>query len=605
MPLDAASAYYESMSPSLLASLPAVAKESDALPGKDWGTIFTHLESRLGALRSWRWSWWSYWAALAEYILPKRYKYLVVSNTMNRGLDLNTNIVDGTATLAMQICAAGLWSGLTSPSRPWFELNVGLPWVQLDEEGSAWLHDTQERLYVVLGQSNFYTIMAQAFQDVATFGTAPVIMVEDFEDIIRCYLPCSGEYYLGVGSRLSVDTLYREFNLTILGIVEMFGLDNCPSEVRAMWAQGGGSLENEMTVCQAIEPNFALSDRSGAKSIRVVPGSFPFREVYWLKGRKTERELSRRGFHERPFFAARWSVTSNDAYGRSPGMDCLGDAKQLQLETRRKAEFIEKLVRPPMGANVEMKNQPASILPGQVTYTSTEGGKKGFWPLYEVQPSALPPMIEDLKEIQERIRKAFFVDTFKAITNMAGVEPRNEMELTQRILEGLQETGPFIELFETEFADPAIMRVIAIMQRRNLLKPKPQSLRNVPIKITYNSMLRQAQISAETATMEKTFAIAGSMSEAAKAAGRPDPARVLNLDKALRVYGEKVGFEADLFFTPEQVAENDAATAKQSAQQQAMAATLPAVQAAQGLSKTPIGGGQTALGAMLGTQGGQ
>ena len=38
--------------------------------------------------------------------------------------------------------------------------------------------------------------MAQAFQDIVVFGTAPVIVYEDFEDIIRLYLPCAGEYYL-------------------------------------------------------------------------------------------------------------------------------------------------------------------------------------------------------------------------------------------------------------------------------------------------------------------------------------------------------------------------------------------------------------------------
>jgi hypothetical protein len=71
-----------------------------------------------------------------------------------------------------------------------------------------------------------------------------------------------------------------------------------------------------------------------------------------------------RGFKGDPFAVARWATTSNDAYGRSPCMDALGDNKQVQLETLRKAEFIEKGVRPPMGADPELKNEPASIMPG-------------------------------------------------------------------------------------------------------------------------------------------------------------------------------------------------------------------------------------------------
>ena len=88
---------------------------------------------------------------------------------------------------------------------------------------------------------------------------------------------------------------------------------------------------------------------------------------------KTEAELSRQGFFEKPFIAMRWATTSNDPYGRSPGMEVLGDNKQLQLETRRKAEFLEKGVRPPMGAHPSLKNQPSSIRPGDITYTPIEG----------------------------------------------------------------------------------------------------------------------------------------------------------------------------------------------------------------------------------------
>jgi hypothetical protein len=148
-------------------------------------------------------------ASLAEYILPRRYHFLIVSNTMVRGIPLNNTIVDSTATLAMQTCAAGMWSGLTPPTRPWFKLGVSIDWIELDDDAKAWLEDAERVLYYVFANSNFYNVMAQAFQDVATFGTAPVIMYEDAEAVLRCYLPCSGEYYLAVGSRLTVDTLYR------------------------------------------------------------------------------------------------------------------------------------------------------------------------------------------------------------------------------------------------------------------------------------------------------------------------------------------------------------------------------------------------------------
>lgn len=598
-----ATAHYDHMGPTLLAMQPPSAGDDRGTNDADWGDIYAHLESRLQGLRNWRWSWWSHWAQCAEYILPRRYHWFITANQMWRGNQINTSIIDGTPTQAMYICAAGLWSGLTPPSRPWFKMGIALPWVELDKDGKDWLHDTEQKIYTVLGQSNFYNTMAQAFQDVATFGTAPVVIYEDAEDMIRCYLPCAGEYYLGAGARLSIDTFYREFTFTVAQIVEMFGIDACPGDVRSLWNVGGGQLETEFVVCQAIEPNFVLSGRSGRKNITVVPGSFTYREIYWLRGQKMNHELSRRGFHERPFMAARWSVVSNYAYGRSPAMDALGDTKQLQRETLRKGELIEKFVRPPMGANAELKNEPSSVRPGDVTYCSTEGGKKGFWPLFEPNPAALPAIVNDLDLVRERINKYFFTNIFMAITQMAGVQPRNELELTKRDLERLQVLGPFIEIFETEFAEPALQRVMGILDRRGLLKPKPASLKNVPLKISFVNILRLAQQGSEAVSLKDLAVTGAAASEAAQAAGLPNPLRTVNWDKWYRKYGEAANAPNEIFFTDQEVKQQDQARAKATQAQHAMAATTQAVQAASALGNTPMGG-NTALGALMGTGGG-
>ena len=596
MPLDTAP--YEESSTLLLARQSV--DEGDQAPARDWPDIFQALETRLAAMRTWRFSWWAYWADLARCILPRRYHWLVTANTMNRGNALNDFIVDSTATLAMQTCAAGMWSGLTPPTRPWFKLGIGVDWIELDDAAKGWLEEAERMLYYVLGQSNFYNIMAQAFQDVATFGTAPVIMYEDSDTVLRCYLPCAGEYYLAVGSRLDVDTFYREMTMTVRQIVDMFRAENCPHVVRQKWVEGGGSLETEFVVAHAIEPNFAISKRRGNEKITVVPGSFAFREVYWLKAQQTESDLSRRGFHERPFFVSRWSVVSNDPYGRSPGMDTLGDTKQLQMETRRKGEFIEKLVRPPMGANVEMKNEPSSILPGHVTYSNTEGGKKGFWPLFEMVPAALTPMIEDIKEVQERIKRCFFVDLFMAITQMEGVQPRNELELTKRDLERLQALGPFVNLFETETAAPAVTRALGILMRRKLVKPMLPSLLGLPLKVECITMMKIAQAASANTGIAGVVAQAIQMSQGAKESGAPDPLDNIDMDEAIRIMAENGQVVSKVIRSANDVTKMRATRAQQQQAQQATALAPAAVSAAQQLSQTDPRAG--ALGAMLGNR---
>lgn len=603
-PAMLAKAPYADMGPSLLAQQPVTPIDKmDGPSNFKWDVVFQHLESRLGSLRMWRYSWWSTWSRLAEFFNPRRYTWVVVANRMNRGNYLNDAIIDSTGLLAVQTCASGMWTGLTNPARPWIKMESQLPWIKLDADGKEWVEDTEQRLYTVLAQSNFYTVLAQAFQDLVVFGTAPFVIYEDFEDVIRLYLPCAGEYFLGAGSRLSIDTFYREFCLTVAQIVEQFKVENCSEQVRNLWNQGGAALDQEIVVAHAIEPNFELSDRgNGAKKVRVVPGGFAYREVYWLKGQKTSKPLSVTGFRSKPFAAFLWSRVSNDAYGRPPCMDALGDSKQVQLETRRKAEFIEKLVRPPMGANPEMKNEPSSIVPGNITYTNTEGSKKGFWPLFEVQPQALAPMVQDIKEVNARIEKALFVDVFMAITQMQGVQPRNELELTKRDLERLQKLGPVITLVEEELRI-TLHRILDIMQRRKMLKPKPKSLQDVPIKIDFMSLMRIAQRSATAVSMKDFMATMGGMSSAAKAAGIPDPLRRVNLDKTAEKFADVTNFPSDCLYTDDEVKQHDAIRQQEMAKAQAPQQMGAAVQAAKTLSETNTGG-QTALSQLLGTPGG-
>lgn len=592
---------YEDLTPLVLAAQP-VSPPPRRMPtvSEAWDATYTHLESRRTRLYSDRTSWLAHWARVAELFLPRRHHWVVTPNKSSRGSGKNDAIINSTGSLALQIGASGLWSGMTNPARPWFKLVPSIETMEIDQAGKEWIEDTENRVYTILHKSNFYTTMAQAFQDVMAFGTAPVVMYEDYDDVIRCYLPCAGEYFLGCGARLDVDTLYREFTLTVLQIVDMFKIENCPEDVAMLWYNGGGSLEKEFIVCHAIEPNFAIAARGKDRArVNLVSQSFPYREVYWLRGKKSPRPLSVRGFNERPFMVARWSTTSNDAYGRSACMDALGDNAQLQHEERRKGEFIDKLVRPPMGADPELKNEPSSIIPGMITYMSTANGKKGFWPLFEVQPTAMAPMIQDINGVQERINRALFVDAFMAITRMEGVQPRNELELTKRDLERLQIFGPFVKLFENEFAGPALGRVLAIAQRRRMLKPMPPSLQGIPLKVEYVSILKVAQQSVEAVAMKDYMATMGALSSAAKAGGIPDPIRVVDWDKFARRLAELGLVSPDLMFTESEVAEHDEARQEVQSGFAAAPVGMAAVNAAKTLSQTPLGG-NSALDAIIG-----
>src|SRR6185369_16659004 len=199
--------------------------------------------------------------------------------------------------------------------------------------------------------------------------------------------------------------------------------------------------------------------------------------------------LRARGFHDWPVMAPRWDVQSNDPYGRSPGMDALGDIKQLQQETRRKAQAIDKMVNPPLLADVQLKNQPMSLLPGGVTYVSGLGrDREGARPIYTIMPP-IAEMMQDIREVQQRIKITFHNDLFTGITDLQTV--RTATEIDARREENLVLLGPVLERILGEGLGKAIDRAWGIMWRGRLFPTPPQALAGQPthIQVDYVSML--------------------------------------------------------------------------------------------------------------------
>lgn len=596
--------HYQKAGATLLSQQSPDPKPERAVDFQEWQTLRGHLEARLIGLRNWRESWWNQnWSDLAQYIEPRRSIWLTQStggiptpNNMTRGRPINSSIVDPTATFAVRVCAGGLMSGLASPSRPWFKVVPSLRNFSIDAAAREWLDETEDRIYTVLAGSNFYNSFAQECEDLVVFGTAPCIIYEDEKDLIRCYNPVIGEYYLSSGATMRVDGLYRTFVMTIAQIVDFFGVDNCSADIQKLWEAKGNSLDTERVIGHSIEPNFGIQKTDAGK----IPGNFAWREVYWVYGAGSEKPLSMKGFVDQPFTAARWAIQSNDAYGRSPGMDVLPDVIQLQVETMRKAEAIEKQVRPPLIADMQLKNQPSSILPGHVTYVQNLGPGSGMRPIYDVNPD-INAMMQDLAAIQGRIKIGLFNDLFLMLEQ----NPNNKMtayEVAQKVQEKLQVLGPVIEGLLNESLKPRLKRVFNIMKRNGLISPPPDSLKGVPLDLQFVSMLALAQKAAATGGLERIAALIGNM-----VAVFPEAKDKLDPDIFIDEMNDLLGNPQKIIRGPEQVAQlrqqqaqaAQAAHAAAGAQQIAATANTGA-QAAQTLSQTNVGAGGNALAMLMG-----
>lgn len=584
---------YASAGPQRLARTPPRPPRKPAV-NADWQVIREHMTTLVNMMRAWRLSWMEHYQLLESYILPRRGIFINTAqptpNSMIRGIPINQTIVDGTGTRAMQRCAAGLMSGLMSPSRQWFKLKPALTArEEAPPEALEWFEEVEDRVYTVMGGSNFYEAGAQMFEDLTTFGTAPMLIYEDDRDLIRCYNPCCGEYLLGSSATNRVEPFARLFVMTVWAMVEMFGLENCPPDIQQLWREKGGALTIEKLVAHVIEPNFPISRDSDAGKIR---GDFTWREAYWVWGSSDQYPLSLAGYSDQPYIAPRWNTTSNDPYGRSIAMDVLGDIMQLQTETLRKAEALEKVVRPPMLADMSMQNQPASILPGKVTFVAQLDSGKGMRPAFTVNPD-LDHITTDIAALQTRVEKGFLNDLFLMLEQA----PRQmtAFEVAQRNQERLQVLGPVVEKLQNEALGPAIKRIAKIMGRHNLLPPLPPALQGIPLGIEYVGVLALSQKAAKTAALERFAATLESQAQI-----NPAILDNVDMDEWLTEYHDDL-FLSERIMRPKEAVQ---LIRKQRTQQEQTAAIMAGLQQAaqtgQTASQIQVGGGMNAVSAMTG-----
>src|SRR5215471_7115055 len=222
------------------------------MPSKEDMDLRRQAESRLIGLRINRYSWWVHWRECADYQLPRRYKWIITPNQMARGSPINQHILDSTGTLAARNLASALFTGTSDPTRLWFRLRVG----HLDSTQtgpiSLWLAEVERILLLIFQESNFYMAVAIALFDLVIFGTAAMLIMEDFDTVINCLNPCAGEFYLDNDDTMRPEVFQREFTLTIDQVVQQFGLRNCSTAVQRMFHEGGASLTREIVVAHCI-----------------------------------------------------------------------------------------------------------------------------------------------------------------------------------------------------------------------------------------------------------------------------------------------------------------------------------------------------------------
>jgi hypothetical protein len=481
--------------------------------------------------------WEPHFRSIRDAIMPARGRFSLGESRRNS--TLNKKIIDSAAGKAHRTLRAGLMSGMTSPSRPWFRLGLFDEDMEDRPDVKQYLETVQRRMYGVLRGSNMYRTFDACYGDIGLYGTWGGLILPSFEDVVRGMAFPMGLYRLSEDENGNISALHYECRRTVRQLVERFGLDNCSSRVKSAWKQN--RLDDWIDVHVAVEPRYQRDP------ISPLARNMPFAIYYWEK-EETDQFLEESGFPFNAILGPRWESIIGETYSvSSPGMLALGDCLQLQQQQRDKHIAIQMMARPPMQAPSSFK-QGFQAVPGKMyTVDSQTLQAGGLRPTHQVQPD-VQALVMDINETRRRISEAFFEDLF-LLTIQSDRRNITATEVAERHEEKLIVLGPVLEALDYGLLQPVIETTYGYMQQAGILPEPPEDMEGQALKIEYVSLLAQAQRMVGVAAIERTVGFVGSLAQI-----KPEALDKINADAMVDEFADQIGPPVKTIRSTEEVA---------------------------------------------------
>lgn len=555
----------------------------------------TYLNRILDSMRSDRSVYEQLWKDLADNFLPFRGRWL--NEQPNQKIRRNLKIINETPVIAQRTFGAGMQAGLTSPSRPWFRLKTSDAALMEADGVREWLYVVETEMRAILSRSNFYQQMRPCYSEYGVFGTMALGVFDDDENGIHCCAYTIGSYFLGIDSKNRVNRFGQEFKWTVAQIVEKWVKDpqnkdsddwkNISDQVKADWYNN--QREKYVDLVYLVIPNGERQEG------RLDWRGMAFVAYYYEAKRDDQKDvmLETKGYREFPIMVCRLTTNEGDTYGMGLGVDCLGSAKALQLQEKRKAQIIDKEVDPPMRAPSALRNQKTSQLAGDVTFVDINTGQAGFEPLSQWKPDR-SGMLEDIASIESRVNTIMFADIFALFIQGEDNSDETATKTAAKQQEKLLMLGPVVEGQTFEFNNPFIDRLFNMSLRQGRFPQPPEALAGAPLKVEYVSVLAQAQnIIAVQGLNQFTGYVLGLAAQQVAANQAPTALDKLDVDQSIDEYSNLSGVVPTVVRTDSMVAQIRNTRAQQQAQAQA---AQQAIEGAQGLAKAAKDASQAQLG---------
>lgn len=465
-------------------------------------------------------------------------------------------IYDATAGDACKVGTATLMGSMVPSNAQWFGIDIG---EQSSDEERAWLETMAKFIWNNLHASNFDAEAFDGLLDNMVAGWFVLYMDEAEEGGYYFETWPIGECFIGStrsGSR--IDTVYREFDLTVAQTVAQYGIDRVSQKVRDEF--NAKRFDGKVRIVHAIEPRAVYA--VGAKLAKNLPFGSCHVEL------ENGHILRESGYHEFPCMVPRWARLPGSAYATGPMSDALPDARTLNEVVKWGLLGAETAIAPPMVAEDDGVLNPRNIRmgPRKIIVANSVDSIKPLLTGAKVEFAEVKA-----ERLQGTIRKILLADQLPP----ADGPVKTAYEWSVRVETLRKMLGPMFGRFQSEFLQVLIERAFGITWRANLLSggglvgEPPKSLQGRTFQVRYLSPLARSQRLEDVAAMDR-FELA----LAQEAAVDPSVLDVYDMEGAARERAHLLGVPVKLLRDARDVAKVRDAKAKQqaAAQQQAMAA---------------------------------
>tara|TARA_R110000822_G_scaffold225088_1_gene357939 strand:- start:5411 stop:6850 length:1440 start_codon:yes stop_codon:yes gene_type:complete len=454
--------------------------------------------------------------------------------------------------------AAGLHGMLTNPASNWFSLRLKSSQEEMAQQTDVknWLEDTTTAILSEIASPAvaFPSHIHEYYLALCSIGTACMFIGEPARrDGISFRAIHIDEIYIAESADGIIDTVFREFKMTVRQIVQKWGEAALSPRIKRMYEKKDYDKEVELLHC--VYPRDDVE--KGKKAATMLPVA----SVYIDE--KDQHVLAEGGFDEMPYMVSRWAKTTGEVFGRSPAMTALPDIKMLQEMMKTTIKAGQKIVDPPLLVPDDGVIGPIRTVPGGLNYYRSSTGAR-IEPL--LTGGNIPISFQMMEDLRNRIRTTFFLDQlqFQGGPQMTATEVVERTERTLRLL------GPTLGRLQSEFLGPMIERIFGVLSRANKLPPAPAIISEQELKIEYVSPLARAQRQTETQGIMRTLEFVGPI-----AGMDPQAAQIVKGADMVRHIAELNGVPPKLLKSDNDLME------EAKAQQQAMAAQQQMMQGAQ------------------------